>query len=307
MKGTFTIIQSFVLFNKQADVDLPIVQHIAADAEEAAWQAVDAAKAKVDERLARLRKVTPERHPSCGVGVHAFRDRHDPRRGFIGKFRCKRLDCQSCRQRSTVKAISHARDVLLLVDDDAGGHLPRMVAVHLWHGPWRRWEAISKAIRRCAPDGAGYARVRTGDDVVIVAEFPFPGSEGVAPAEALEQLSDAIERVATRRHAIRFLGGWEPQQQPRRWELLQAKLRPERVRVLAEELGGTVRDLPRVKGVAWRFGDAVPEERVQRFYLGLSGFRQGNSEDPEWPKLDSGPPGGAPGDTGPPDGKGVAA
>ncbi len=255
-------------------------------AEDAAHAAAAETIDQVEGRVKALFAQSRGRHAKCGRAKAVFVDTTSPRRGFAGRLRCKRVDCPSCERRRVVAAMRRLTDACLRAEP--GQVRPRVEVLWLWRGPWSRWGAVSKAIRR-AGDKPGHARVRTaGGEVVVVSEVPFPGASPVTPSAAALALASACEaELAPVRHAARLLGRWRPIQGKKRWSRIQTRLAPEAVGELARNAGAHARlirggDDLHTGAVGFSFPTDVADETVDAFWERLRAARPTVARDKAW-------------------------
>jgi hypothetical protein len=279
----------------------------------AAAAAATSAVNDIDGRCEQLLAGDLPRRPGCGRITGVFVSR-DGSHGFGGPLKCKRMDCPSCRALQITTAMRAAAKCILTADPDSTA--VRVGVVWTCRTDWRRWGAISKAIRRAGPD-AGHLRVRTeGGDVLIVSEARFTGAIPVTASAAALLVAECIEtELAARRHAYRSCGRWRPSKRRPRWQLLKTRLGAQAVRRLAEAHGAATKGITAAGpfvGTAFGFTflPAADPQRVADFHRQLAsgarvrvyssseeGLRQGQSRTIPPPPPDTGPPGGAGGRT----------
>ncbi|HEY7423272.1 MAG TPA: DUF3854 domain-containing protein [Gemmataceae bacterium] len=234
--------------------DVPVGDHVPLSAEETKIaEEGDAARQRVEDKIAALHTRPVVRHLNCGRGrvLHLQRDRgiHDYQRGQEARGRkiayrratkecgpsgdeehalvrmsCGRSACPWCWRRRLTK--TYRRAVHCLLYASAEGNRPRVGVLHIGETDPLRWDTLERNMRRKHGGKTGRIRVRKADGVVLaVAERPFPGSRPVSPAEALDMVSAAIEQLHTGRHRYRQLGRWNDSQRPR-WQLVERVKQP---------------------------------------------------------------------------------
>ncbi len=182
----------------------------------------DRLKHRVTKRVDELYARRLLRHPACGKrgAIHVSRPHQlGGIENMVYRTLCGRLDCPHCQRRRLCKTLKRAATCVL----DAPGemYLPRTEELHVLETTWREWAALDKAIRREHGGEVGRMRIRRDDDsVLIVLEKPFAGSTPMAPHLTFDLVEDAVNQLASERHAFRLLGSFSDRI-PSEWKLIQ--------------------------------------------------------------------------------------
>jgi hypothetical protein len=230
------------------------------------------ARGDLGDRIEAQKARECERHPVCGLRKGAFRDLHSARgRGFIARFRCKRLDCEFCQRRLIVDNLEWLDSAVLHTSSQSP--TPRSGLLHVALVPWRRWRTVARSLYRYA-SGAAYVRIRHDVNLtLIVCERPFPGSTAMIAGAAVGMAASAIEKCDRVWRAVYWVGAWKRPKKTttKRYVRVETRLDPETALQLAEEFSAKCRRLSGpLTGAAWIFAPDADPQRVEEFYRRLS-------------------------------------
>jgi hypothetical protein len=236
------------------------------------------ARGRLDERIAKRMAHPAPRGHNCGRGRPVQLEKPDLHGGiqFI-LFRppCHRWSCPYCRKQRILKSYRRAATCLLDAEPwDPNNRQPRLGPVYVAECAWKEWESTDKAMRRQNGGECGRLRVRRDDDtVLIVSEQNFRGAKPVTPAEALDAVLDAIDRLNHEQHSFRLLGRWSDAK-PAEWKLVgeyDASLDIGQARKILAELGA--RNLtalhPSTEGLFWSCANEVQADTLTAAILAL--------------------------------------
>jgi hypothetical protein len=199
----------------------------------------DAARWRVEQKVDALHAHPAARALNCGklCTLHLRRP-HPLRAGFIQDVlirpACGRSDCPHCWRRRLTR--TYRRAAACLLDAAPDSRLPRIEAVHIGEIHWLGWDTLDRSLRRQHGRGVGRLRVlRSDNTMLVVCAKPFPGSRPVTPAEALDIVSAAIDRLHKQKHSYRQLGKWNDASPPE-WKLIRRCPKPFDLKVIQSEL-----------------------------------------------------------------------
>lgn len=201
---------------------------------EAAAEARDAAKARVDKKMRQLHEHPVAKAPNCLT----FRRKSkllnrakDNAFMLCNAVYCGRsaetdghLVCPFCFRRRLTKILSRMATALLDAPpqgDDGLKNLPRTEMLHVGETAWSNWETFDKSVRRAHGGSVGRLRIRKTDNtVIVICERPFRGSKPIAPADACDLALAAIDDLHKAKHSFRILGSWLAKQEAE-WKIVE--------------------------------------------------------------------------------------